>query len=376
MKFYLLNWLLFFLVVTAAVAVSGQTVPSTTNYQGRLMDANGNPATDGTGYEVEIRLWETSTGGAAPIWGARYSGVSVKNGALNLILGAPGATNIPDATTTDLKTAFAGSSIFLGMTVTKGATGTPIANPSEILPRQQWMSSPFAFRANSAGFADTIGDNSVTNSKIVDASVSAAKIANGSITTDKIAAASIPPSKLNPAYIILSEQLPSGTAPQSAVRGWQTRALNTIEFNAGGNFTFNDGLDSISLTPGTYEVTGHIPFHGVWGRGVGHFYGSLHHAALKRVSNGEIIGLTASHSLDQHFHSYIDASSTGVMAVSAIVTVTQADSFNIVHYIRDLINSAPEGTDGHASRWGFCGKASSIPNTPEVYSRITIKALK
>ena len=358
-----------------ASGLLGQVVPSATNYQGRLTDANGNPAPDGSGYEVEVRLWPSAAGTTGLLWGSRYSGVTVKGGALNLILGSGGQA-IAGAQTTDIKVAVAGSSVFLGLTVRTTATGTSIANPTEILPRQEWLSSPFAFRANSAGFADTIGDNSVTNSKIVDASVSTAKIASGSITTDKIAAASIPPNKLIPAYLVLAEKLPSGTAPQTAILGWQTRSFNTIEASAGDNFAFNDSTDTITLTPGVYEVKGQISFLGVWGKGSAHFYGSTHLAALKRISNGELLGLTARHSLDQHFHSVIDASTSGIMEVSTILTVTQTESFTVVHNIKDLVNSAFSGTDGQPSRWGFCGKASSIPNTPEVYSRITIKALK
>lgn len=158
--------LLFTLILFLAVIPAwSQSVPNLTTYQGKLTDSNGLAAADGTGYEIEIRLWATATGGAAPIWGARYSGVSMKQGALNLILGSGSGVAIPGSATADLASAFNNSSIFLGMTVTKGATGTPIANPSEILPRQQWMTSPFAFRAQSV-VTGGVDSSSIANDSI------------------------------------------------------------------------------------------------------------------------------------------------------------------------------------------------------------------
>ncbi len=367
-----------FLILLLALSVCGfsQNVPPLVTYQGRLTDANGNPAPDGTGYEIEIRLWSAAIGGAAPVWGARYSGVPVKQGGLNVILGSSSGIPINGAVTADLATAFNNTNLFLGMTVTKGVMGAPIANPSEILPRQQWMTSPFAFRANLAGFAQTIGDNSVTGAKIVDGAVSSAKIANGSVTTEKIPVASIPPSKLNPSFIVLSEQLPSGTQPQTGVRGWQVRTLNTIESVSGDNFGFSNEADTIALTPGTYELSAQVPFLCIWGKNNSFTYGSMHRSALKRMSSGELIGLTSSHALEQQYHSYLEASAAGAMQVSAIFTVTQTESFQLVHYIRELVNSSSNGSDGQPSSWGLCGKAASVPNTSEIYSRVTIKALK
>lgn len=149
-----------------------QGVPALTNYQGRLTDANGNAAPDGSGYEIELRLWPAATGGTTPIWATRFGGVVVKNGALSLILGG-GGTAIDGAQTTDLKAAFASPSVFLAMTVTKGAAGAPIANPSEILPRQQWMTAPYAFRAESVS-SDSVDSTSVKDGSITKADLAVA----------------------------------------------------------------------------------------------------------------------------------------------------------------------------------------------------------
>lgn len=133
-----------------SIVLGQTTVPSGMTYQGRLTDANSNPLPDGNGYEVEVRLWTTSTGGTTPIWAARYSGIPLKSGAFSLILGSAGGAAIGGAII-DLKTVFSTSpSTYLGLTITKNGGGVAISNPSEILPRQQLLSSPYAFQSEKA----------------------------------------------------------------------------------------------------------------------------------------------------------------------------------------------------------------------------------
>ena len=98
-----------------------QSVPAGMTYQGRLTDASNSPVPDGSGYEIEVRLWSASTGGTL-LWGTRYTGVPLKSGAFNLILGS-GGTPISGATTTDLKSTFSTVPIYIGITMTKRITG-------------------------------------------------------------------------------------------------------------------------------------------------------------------------------------------------------------------------------------------------------------
>lgn len=144
MKIIILSLVLAF---AASAPAPAQTVPTGMTYQGRLTDASGAPVPDGSGYEIEIRLWSASTGGTH-LWGSRYTGVTLKGGAFSLILGS-GGTAIAGATNTDLKTAFntAPSTVHLGLTTTKTAAGVAIPSPSEVLPRQAIFSTPYSFKA-------------------------------------------------------------------------------------------------------------------------------------------------------------------------------------------------------------------------------------
>ena len=163
MKTILLSLLL---AVAASAPAFAQTVPSGMTYQGRLTDASNAPVPDGTGYEIEVRLWSAPTGGTL-LWGTRYTGVPLKSGAFNLILGS-GGTSIPGAATTDIKAAFNipnTNGIHLGLTTTKTATGAAIPSPTEILPRQQIFSTPYAFKAA------TVEPNAVDSTVIKDQSI-------------------------------------------------------------------------------------------------------------------------------------------------------------------------------------------------------------
>lgn len=142
-------------LLTGCMMAAAQTVPNGMTYQGRLTDASNAPVPDGNGYEIEVRLWSASTGGTL-LWGTRYTGIPLKNGTFNLILG-PGGTPIAGASTTDLKTAFITSTVHLGLTTTKTATGAAVTSPTEILPRQEIFSTPFAFRSDKAEDSTKLG---------------------------------------------------------------------------------------------------------------------------------------------------------------------------------------------------------------------------
>src|SRR5206468_1097954 len=83
------------------------------------------------------------------IWGQEYS-VAVQNGVFNLILGASGGSAISNATVSDIGLAFSETNRFFGITVTRGTNGAPIANASEIIPRQQILAAPYALQAENA----------------------------------------------------------------------------------------------------------------------------------------------------------------------------------------------------------------------------------
>ena len=152
----------------AAVPSSAtQNVPGTMNYQGYLADpTTGAAYADGI-YTLDIRIWnsDVSTAAAACLWGGRYS-VYVKDGYFNLMLGDSSAAEltsadgvVPTYKNADLWKALWGASAtdtvrYLGVTPRQNAKHANITSPTEIAPRQQLLTSPFAFRAQHAQYAD------------------------------------------------------------------------------------------------------------------------------------------------------------------------------------------------------------------------------
>lgn len=139
-----------FAVLTAAES-PGQTVPSLINYQGKLTDAAGSPLPNGT-YGVGFRIWNkksASEAGNTLIWGQEYS-VAVQSGVFNVILGAPGGAPVTNAPTNSIEFAFSEAERYIALTVTRGTNGLAVANATEIVPRQQVLSSPYALVAANA----------------------------------------------------------------------------------------------------------------------------------------------------------------------------------------------------------------------------------
>jgi len=184
---------LFFAISTcflvSALSTSAQSVPPLINYQGRLTDQSGAPLTAGL-YGIQFRLWDSplATGTNDLIWGQQYANLAVQaNGVFSVILGSPGGTSIPGTVpaVNNLAYAFASSNVFLGVTVTV-SNGVALTSPSEILPRQQLLSVPYAFSAVNASTA--LSANSATlAASVLPGSIVNASLAGGIITLTNLA---------------------------------------------------------------------------------------------------------------------------------------------------------------------------------------------
>jgi hypothetical protein len=93
----------------------------------------------------------------------------------------------------DIRQAFGGEDRYLGLTITVDPSGT-ITSPSEISPRQQLASAPFAMQAQTANSVRNLG---VTTAAMANGAVSTSKISDGNVTTAKIANEAVTSSKLN-----------------------------------------------------------------------------------------------------------------------------------------------------------------------------------
>ncbi len=137
--------------------VRAQTVPNLINYQAKLADASGNPLASGI-YAAAFKIWTNKvlTSNEQLVWGQEYTNLTVVNGMFNVILGSSGGSSVSGSLTNDLTFAFSGPNRFIGITVTRGTNGLPIANATEIVPRQQILSAPYAINAVHAQVAETV----------------------------------------------------------------------------------------------------------------------------------------------------------------------------------------------------------------------------
>ena len=144
-----------------ALAATAQSVPGLINYQGRLTDQTGGPMPPGA-YILQFRLWSDpiATASTNLLWGQQQNVTVRSNGAFNVILGAATASSIPGASlaVTNILSAFAGPSCYLGVTVAQGPGGVS-TQPTEILPRQQLLTVPYAVQAQQAQLAASLPAN-------------------------------------------------------------------------------------------------------------------------------------------------------------------------------------------------------------------------
>ncbi len=123
-----------------AVAAGAQSVPPLINYQGRLANADGTPLPT-SDYSLTIRLWNAPTGGVS-VWGPQCFDGEVGPGhcvRMPIVQGYFSVTLGPiDTNGASLASVFSASNCFVEVS---------ISNRPAILPRQQILSSPYAFSA-------------------------------------------------------------------------------------------------------------------------------------------------------------------------------------------------------------------------------------
>ncbi|MCB2153628.1 hypothetical protein KQI84_01980 [bacterium] len=127
----------FFALILTTLLIStaaAQSVPSLVNYQGRLVDSNGNPLEGMKMLEFNIYGSET---GSDLLWGPQtFDNVPLISGEFNVILSQ-------DTDGDDVTDGFSTSSAFLGIKV--GDAGGTVG--AEFLPRQQFLAVPYAFHS-------------------------------------------------------------------------------------------------------------------------------------------------------------------------------------------------------------------------------------
>ena len=187
-----------------ATPVFSQTteVPGRVSYQGIVTDKLGNllAPTDPGNYEVVFRVWDSPTGGTTPVYSEKQT-ITIFKGEFSALVGAGADVTGEEASgpsNVSIAEAFNNASRYLGVTVAS-APATPVGGSDpEITPRQQIVTTPFAFRSTVAetvavGGVNTgaISDSSITLSKLGTGSVDGFKIVDGSIGTADLAGSSV-----------------------------------------------------------------------------------------------------------------------------------------------------------------------------------------
>ena len=280
-----------------------QSVPGKMNYQGYLQDVSGGyPYQDGT-YTLDCRIYNSETGGTC-LWGGRYRAY-VKNGYFNIMLGDENSTqglddmsNVTYTNAGDLWKALWGANDtdttrYLGVTVHQDSYGSTIDNPTEIMPRQQLLTSPFAFRAQSAKYAsESMGDFNVGGNLTVNGTTTFSGTINAQSGTQQIG-----PIRANATNINLGNGYTAATADTKAsIPTYLYGVANYLYFYSYYSMNFKPTAGHINFTvPSGYDmkVTGagdfisDVPVNTIGGSGATTISGSS--TTIKSASGSQVI---------------------------------------------------------------------------------------
>lgn len=181
------------LALLGASAFAQTKVPALINYQGNVRDAAGAAigASSPVLRTVTFRFYNSPTLSTATerLW-AESQSVTILSGNFSVLIGAGTPVTNQSNTGTFAEVFGKGPTVYLGITVDDG---DPATTDPEISPRQQIVTTAFAFRAtlaegvDSAAIKDTmIAANAVTTTQINASAVTAAKIATGAVTNTQI----------------------------------------------------------------------------------------------------------------------------------------------------------------------------------------------
>ena len=168
-------------------------VPAFINYQGNVRSATGTPLS--ATRTVTFRFYKSPTSALAAdrLWSESQS-VTIVDGNFSVLIGGGAAVNNEANTGTFAEVFGKSTSVYLSITVDDG---TSAVDP-EISPRQQIVTTAYAFRAtvaegvDSAAIKDTmIAANAVTTTQLNASAVTAEKIATSAVTTTQILDGSI-----------------------------------------------------------------------------------------------------------------------------------------------------------------------------------------
>lgn len=185
--------------------------PDFFNYQGKIHQATGQPATNGS-YDMVFSIYSQSSGGSALFSDTRSGagGVPVVDGNFSVLVGTGSLSGQP------LAQALAGPDRWLQVTV----AGVPL------LPRQKLASVPYALAIASA---------SVASAEVLDGSVGTAQLANGAIRSSHIPAAAVTDVKISSIAFSKITNVPASAGGPTVYDGPSQvlAGISTFSFTAG-----------------------------------------------------------------------------------------------------------------------------------------------
>jgi hypothetical protein len=212
-------------------------VPDFVSYQGRATDTTGTPIANNTSTsrKMTFRIYDAPSAGTR-LWSEEQM-VTIASGDFSVLLGA-GSPVTGEANTAALNALFTGAARFLSVTIDDG---TANADP-EVSPRQQLVTTPFAFRAkvaetvlNQSITADMIANGAVSTVQLGDIAVTDAKLATSAVTNLKLADNAVTSIKITNGTI-LTEDLANGaitTDKLAATIGSWTASGTNVHRSAG-----------------------------------------------------------------------------------------------------------------------------------------------
>ena len=168
-------------------------VPDYLSYQGRALNADGTTIGSGTPVNrtVTFRVWDhPSNGLAANLIYSEQQVVTISNGEFSSLIGAGAATtgtplgyseSTKGVPTVKISTpsVFGAATRYLGVTIDDGTA----AVDNEISPRQQFVTSSYAFRAK---VAESVDANAISSAMLATGAVGSTQLAAASVTNAKL----------------------------------------------------------------------------------------------------------------------------------------------------------------------------------------------
>lgn len=228
------------LVGIQQLAMAQSQIPPLISYQGNLADATGTPLGAATPLErtVTFRIWKhpESTDPANRLY-AESQVVTFVNGEFSILLGNGNPVS-NEANVAPLADIWNHRDVFLGITVDDG---DPATVDTELAPRQQIVTTAFAFRAKEAEVANTVkngaigsaqlANGAVTRDQLATDAIDGSKVASLSITQNEIAENSINSSKIQDKSITAYDLALNSVGSNEIIDGtiiWADMAVNAV----------------------------------------------------------------------------------------------------------------------------------------------------